>query len=76
MIEKIRQLIATELSLDESEVTPDMSIDDDLGIDSLDLVDLAMALEDEFDIQVSDDELATLKTVRDIASYIGELIDY
>ena len=75
MIEKVRQIIAAELSLDESEVSPDMTIADDLGIDSLDLVDLAMAFEDEFDIQVSDDELASLKTVRDVASYISELTD-
>ena len=75
MMEKIRQIIADALSLDESEVTPDMSISEDLGIDSLDLVDLAMALEDEFDIMVSDDELATLKTVRDIAAYVSELTD-
>ena len=75
MIDKVRQIIATELSLDESEITADMSISEDLCIDSLELVDLAMAFEDEFDITVSDDELATLKTVRDVASYISELTD-
>ena len=75
MIDKIIQILADAVSLDESEITPDMSISEDLGIDSLDLVDIAMALEDEFDIMVSDDELASLKTVRDIVSYISELTD-
>lgn len=75
MIDKIMQILADATSIDYSEITPDMSISEDLGIDSLDLVDIAMALEDEFDIMVSDDELASLKTVHDIASYISELTD-
>lgn len=75
MNETITQIISRELMVDELDVVPDAILIDDLGADSLALVDLAMALEDEFDIQISDDELEDIKTVNDIYNYINSHTD-
>ena len=73
MIEKIKALIAEELGVDKDTITEDTSIIDDLGADSLDVVELIMALEDEFDVKVDDNEAQQLKTVGDILSYIEKV---
>ncbi|SHH46097.1 acyl carrier protein [Thermosipho atlanticus] len=73
-IEKIRQLIAEQLGVDVSEVTDDKNLTDDLGADSLDMVDLVMAFEDEFGIKVEDSDLSRIKTVKDIIDLISQKV--
>lgn len=70
VFEKIQQIIVDELGVDASEVTLSASISDDLGADSLDAVELIMAIEDEFDIKVSDEAAQAFKTVEQIVSFI------
>lgn len=70
MFEKVCQVIADTLSCDVAELTLTTTLREDLGADSLDAVELNMALEEEFDIKISDDELASLKTVGDIIACI------
>ncbi|MDP4118352.1 MAG: acyl carrier protein [Bacillota bacterium] len=70
MFEKIQKIIASELMIEESEITPSSSIKDDLGADSLALVDLVMALEDEFGLEIPDEALESIKTVEDIVNYV------
>lgn len=72
--EQVREIICKQLELEESDVTMDTNIKDDLGADSLDLVDLAMSIEDEFDIELSDEALEKIKTVGDLAVYIEDRI--
>ena len=73
MFDKIKEIIARELMVDESDITPETDIINDLGADSLTVVDLAMALEDEFEIEMPDEELENIKTVGDIVNYIKSL---
>lgn len=70
MFEKVQDVIVAELGVDKNDVTPEATILDDLGADSLDVVELVMALEDTFDIEVNDEEVTKLKTVSDIVKYI------
>jgi acyl carrier protein len=70
--DRLRKIIAKELSVSEDEVTPDASFIDDLNADSLDLVELIMALEEEFNIKISDEEADKIKTVRDAMDYVQE----
>jgi acyl carrier protein len=70
VFEKIRQIICDQLELDESKVTLSSNIVEDLGADSLDLVDLIMSLEDEFDVEVPDEEIEKIKTIGDMVNYI------
>lgn len=72
VFEKIREILADQLDVDGDEITLDSNIFDDLRADSLDVVDLLMTLEDEFDIEVPDEEIENIKTVGDIVSYIEE----
>lgn len=74
IFEKVRTLIADKLSVEESEVAMETSFVDDLGADSLDIVELIMALEDEFDIEVADEEAENMATVGDAVEYIKEHI--
>jgi acyl carrier protein len=67
---KIKSIIADRLGVDEAEVTPEASFKDDLGADSLDLVELVMELEDEFDLEISDEEAEKISTVGDVLEYI------
>lgn len=73
MFEKVQALISEELGVDASEVTLEANIIDDLGADSLDVVELIMALEDAFDITVDDSEAQQLKTVNDVVLYIEKV---
>ncbi len=70
IFEKIREVLCSELDIEESKVTMDANIADDLGADSLDVVDIVMSLEDEFDIEVPDEDIETVKTVGDLVKYI------
>lgn len=70
--QRVIQIIAEQLGVEESEVTPEKSINDDLGADSLDSVELVMALEEEFSIEVPDDDAAKLTTVGAAIDYVKE----
>jgi acyl carrier protein len=70
--EKVRRIIADKLSVDIAEVVPEASFVDDLGADSLDLVELIMSMEEEFDIEISDDDSEKMLTVKDVYNYIGQ----
>jgi acyl carrier protein len=68
--DKVIDIIADRLGVDKSEVVPEAAFIDDLGADSLDLVELIMAMEEEFDIEIADEEAEKLKTVQDVLNYI------
>ena len=72
MLEKIQAMLADALNLPLEKVTPDAKIVDDLGADSLDLVEVIMAIEDEFDVQIKDEDLENLKSVGDLINYISK----
>ena len=67
---KVKQIIAEKLGVGEEKVTPQSSFIDDLGADSLDQVELIMAFEDEFDVEIPDDEAEKIKSVKDAISYL------
>ena len=69
---RIAEIIAEQLGVEESEVTPEASFVDDLGADSLDTVELVMALEEEFGIEIPDEEAEKISTVNDAITYIKE----
>ena len=68
--DKVKSIIVEQLGVDEEEVTPDASFVDDLGADSLDTVELVMAFEEAFDVEIPDDEAEKIRTVQDAISYI------
>lgn len=70
--ELVRKIIAEQLDRDESDITLDSSFINDLEADSLNMVELMMALEEEFDIEISDDEAEKISTVGDAVNYINE----
>lgn len=72
--DKIREIIAEELGVDLEEVTDDASFVDDLGADSLDTVELVMAFEDEFDIEISDEDAESIQIVGASIEYIIDKI--
>ena len=69
--DKVRKIIAEKLSVDLSEVIPEASFVDDLGADSLDLVELIMTMEEEFDIDISDEDAEKLESVKDAIDFIN-----
>ena len=68
--EKVKGIIVEQLGVDEEEVTPDASFVDDLGADSLDVVELVMAFEEEFGVEIPDDDAEKITRVREAISYI------
>lgn len=70
MFEKIRKTIASQLSIDEEEIKMESSFMNNLGADSLDIVELIMALEEEYDIEIPDEDVEKIVTVGDIVEYI------
>jgi acyl carrier protein len=70
--EKVKQIVAEQLGVDEGEVTPSASFVDDLGADSLDVVELVMAFEEAFDIEIPDEDAEKIKTVQDAIDYIDK----
>ncbi|MCD4687817.1 MAG: acyl carrier protein [Desulfuromonadaceae bacterium] len=68
--EKVKQIVAEQLGVEEDQVTGEAAFMDDLGADSLDTVELVMALEEEFDIEISDEDAEKIATVQDAISYI------
>lgn len=70
VFDKIREIIVEQLDVDEEKVTADASITEDLGADSLDVVDLVMSIEESFDLEIPDEEVENIKTVGDIVKFI------
>ncbi|MBN1467155.1 MAG: acyl carrier protein [Fusobacteriaceae bacterium] len=70
MFEKVKSVIVEQLGVDEDQVTLEASFADDLGADSLDTVELIMAFEEEFGVEIPDDEAEKIKTVKDVVNYI------
>jgi acyl carrier protein len=70
LFEKAQQMIAEELSVDPSEVKPESRLVEDLRADSLNIVELVMELEQQFDIEIPDDDMPKLVTVQDIVNYV------
>lgn len=68
--ERIAKIVSERLGVDESEVKKDATFKDDLGADSLDVVELVMELEDEFDLEISDEDAEKIGTVGDVVEYI------
>ena len=68
--EKISAIVAEKLGVDKAEVTPDAVFIDDLGADSLDLVELIMAMEEEFGFEIADEEAEKLRTVGDVIKFV------
>ena len=70
MLEKMKEIIAEQLSTDADSITEATSVKDDLGADSLDLMDMVMNFEDEFGIEIDADSMGTLKTIGDVVDYL------
>jgi acyl carrier protein len=68
--EKVKQIIVEQLQVDEAEVTPSASFQEDLGADSLDVVELVMQFEEAFDMEIPDEDAEKIKTVKDATEYI------
>ena len=70
MQNKVADIIANQLGVDKEIITPEASVVDDLGADSLDVVELVMALEEAFDLEIPDDDAEKIRTVKDIYDYL------
>jgi acyl carrier protein len=70
--DKVKQIIVEQLGVDEAEVTPTASFVDDLGADSLDQVELIMAFEEAFDIEIPDEDAEKIRTVKDAVEYVDK----
>ena len=65
-------ILANQFDVEEDTITPETNIQEDLGADSLDVVDMLMSLEDEFDVEIPDEKIETMRTVADVVTYIEE----
>ena len=70
VFEKIREIIATQFDIPEENVTMETTVADDLGADSLDIVEVLMSIEDEFDVEIPDEAIEEIKSVGDLVNYI------
>lgn len=70
VFEKIREIIATQFDLDEDQITMETTVADDLGADSLDVVEVLMSVEDEFEVEIPDEAIEDIKSVGDLVNYI------
>ena len=75
VFDKVKKIIVDQLDVEKDKVTEAASITDDLGADSLDVVDLVMSFEEEFDIEIPDDQVEKIKTVGDIVKFIEEKVE-
>lgn len=74
IFEKVRALLAEQLEIDEDQITMDTNIADDLGADSLDVVELVMAIEDNYGIVITDEKVAGLTTVRQVVEFLEKAL--
>lgn len=74
IFEHVKKILCDQLDLEEEQVNEDSEVIDDLGADSLDIVDLVMTLEEEFDTEIPDEDIENLKTVGDIVKYIEDRV--
>lgn len=72
IFEKLQEIIAAQFDKDTDDITMDTDVQEDFGADSLDIVDLLMTIEDEFDIAIPDEEVTEMKTVSDLVKYIED----
>jgi acyl carrier protein len=72
VFEKVKAILSEQFDVEEDSITPETTIAEDLGADSLDVVDLLMSIEDEFEIEVPDDEIENIKTVGGLVKYIED----
>ncbi len=70
LVERVRRLVSDQLGIDPAEMQPNASILEDLGADSLDVVELVMAIEEAFDIEISDEEAESMRTIGDVEQYV------
>lgn len=75
VFDKIKDIIVEQLDVEEDAVTMETSIAEDLGADSLDVVDLVMSIEESFDVEIPDEEVENIKTVGDIVKYIENKVE-
>lgn len=75
VFDKVCAILAEQLDVNAEDLTPETSIIDDLGADSLDIVDLVMTLEDEFDLEVPDEDIENIHTIGDLVTYIESRTD-
>ncbi|MDE6835218.1 MAG: acyl carrier protein [Ruminococcus sp.] len=75
IFDKLKNIIVEQLSVEEDDVTLEANIQDDLGADSLDIVDLITTIEDEFEVSIPDEAVEEIKTVGDLVSYIEKNSD-
>ena len=75
IFQKLREILADQLGIDENDITPETNIIEDLGADSLDVVELIATMEDEFDIIVTDERIRELYTVGEVAEFMETLIN-
>lgn len=73
--ERVKELIVEQLGVEEDEVTPEASFVDDLGADSLDIVELVMAFEEEFDLEIPDEDAEKIQTVGNAVDYIKQRVE-
>ncbi|MBQ8164728.1 MAG: acyl carrier protein [Clostridia bacterium] len=73
MLDKVAKIVAEQLGVEESSITPESSIIDDLGADSLDIVELIMAFEQEFNIEIPDETAEKITTIGDVLDYINSV---
>ena len=74
IFEQVKKILCDQLDLEEEQVNEDSEVIDDLGADSLDIVDLVMTLEEEFDTEIPDEDIENLKTVGDIVKYMEDRV--
>ncbi|MCQ2405456.1 MAG: acyl carrier protein [Clostridia bacterium] len=69
---KVKTILSNQFDVDEAELNEDTRLDDDLGADSLDVVDLMMSLEDTFDVEIQDEDIEKIRTIGDLVTYIED----
>lgn len=72
IIDRVKKIIVDQLGIDESKITENSSFVDDLGADSLDIVELIMAFEEEFDVEIPDEDAEKMKTIEDAIKYLSK----
>ena len=72
VFDKVKEIIASQLDIEEDKITLESSLTEDLGADSLDVVDLVMSFDDEFEVEIPDDSIESVKTVGDIVKFIED----